>query len=372
MRIGIMLRHYEQHEGGVKVYTQNLLPHFFSLRPQHEYILLYQNRKLVGTYGKYPNVRELAASLRGTVLWDQLAVPYLTRREKLDVLFNPKFTVPLLARTPTVFVIHGGEWLVIPQAFPWYDRVYARTALPVYCRHADAVITVSQKVKEDMVRATGISASKLFPVHNGFDRETFRPVRARECLDSVQIRYKLPKRFILWAGQIHPLKNVERLLEAFARIRDVIPASLVLAGQSAWQGERILRQITQLGLSDRVHLPGWVSHDDLPALYSLAELFVLPSLHEGFGIPLIEAMACGCPVLTSETGSPPEVVRDAGYLVNPYQVADIAEGMRTIMTNSRLRASMIQKGLTRAKDFGWDKCASETLAVIESVAARPS
>ena len=150
-------------------------------------------------------------------------------------------------------------------------------------------------------------------------------------------------------------------------MKDEIPQKLVIAGEERWRAKEDLELIERLDIKDWIHFTGWISHDDLPAFYNLADLFVLPSLYEGFGIPLLEAMACGCPVLTSTTGSPPEVVEDAGYLVNPIKVDDIAAGICEVLSNSELRSAMVVKGLERVKDFSWEKCARETLRVLEGV-----
>jgi len=367
MRIGIMLRHYEQHAGGVKVYTENLLSHLLSLDSKNQYVLMYQNSKLVGTYSQYPNVDEVAFSMPGTILWDQLAVPWIVKRKKLDLVFNPKFTVPLLSKAKKVFVLHGSEWFVIPEAFLWYDRWYFRRSVPLYCRRADTFITVSNTVKRDVVKHTGVNADKVVPIHNGFDSNIFRVIGDANRLEAVRRKYQLPDQFILWTGQIYPPKNVGRLIQAFSQIKGEIPHQLVFAGEQRWRTKEEFELIEKLGIQSRLHFAGWVSHEDLPCFYNLARLFVLPSLYEGFGIPLIEAMACGCPVLTSNTCSPPEVTEGAAYLVDPLNVGEIATGIREALLNPKLRESMISKGLERAKCFGWEKCAREVLAVLNSL-----
>lgn len=370
MKIGIMLRHYEQQEGGVKVYTKKLLPLLFSLGSRHQYVLIYQNAKLLGTYAQYPNVEEAAIGMPGTVPWDQIAVPWIARKKRLDLIFNPKFTVPFFSKAKKMFVLHGSEWFVIPEHFKKHDQWYFNAFVPLYCRHADAFVAVSNAVKTDVVKHTGVDPGKVFPIHNGFDPTLFQPVRDPGKLLAVRANYKLPDRFILWCGQIESRKNVARLLRAFALIKDSVPHQLVLAGEQRWSTRAELQVMRELNLEDRVYFPGWVEHGDLPAVYSLADLFAFPSLYEGFGIPLIEAMACGCPIVTADTCAPPEVVEGSGCLVDPLSVEDIAAGMLKVLRDAPLRADMIAKGLERAKAFSWDRCARQVLAVFDSLDAQ--
>ena len=172
-----MLRHMEQHSGGVLVYTQNLLREMLALDTPHEFVLLYRNPDLLGTYVDGHRVREIALQSPSALVWDQMAVPWVERTEKFDVIFNPKFTVPFLSRAKKVFVIHGSEWFVIPEAFLWYDRWYTNTLTSRYCHNADAVITVSHAVKKDIVKFTGVKPEKVTPVHNGFDPDCFHVIQ---------------------------------------------------------------------------------------------------------------------------------------------------------------------------------------------------
>ncbi len=374
MKIGIMLRHYEQLEGGVKHYTKSLLPQLFTLAPQHQYTLLYQNPTLVGTYSGFPNVKELVMRMPGTVLWDQLAVPWMTRGLNLDVIFNPKFTIPFFHRAKKVWVFHGSEWFIIPEHFTWYDRLYVTLSLPFYCRFADAFVSVAQVVKDDIVKETGTDPKKIFPIHNGIDPKRFYLVDDPAKLATVRAKYQLPEKYILWVGQIGTRKNIQRLFQAFAQIAREFPHELVIAGEQRklQRGEMALSELDQLrelGLEKRVKFIGWVGHEDLPAIYRMADLFAFPSIYEGFGIPLIEAMACGCPIVTATTCAPPEVCAGAAELVDPLDVQAITAGMRKVLSDSALREKMITRGLERAKDFGWEKCARQVLEVFDWVTA---
>jgi glycosyltransferase involved in cell wall biosynthesis/uncharacterized membrane protein YbhN (UPF0104 family) len=375
--VGIMLRHFEQKDGGVRVYTRSVLPALFARAPQHRFIVMYQNPKLVGTYRRFRNVREVVIGVRGSVLWDQLGVPWCVLREGIDVLFNPKFTVPLLVRTPKLFVLHGSEWFTIPQHFLWYDRLYLKIAVPMYFKAATAFVAVSNAVKRDAVRYMRADGGKIATIHNGYDASIFQRETDSVRREVVAARYRLPAHFILWVGQLESRKNVARLLHAFAKIKDRVPHDLVFSGEQRFSFpmaagvEKDLALVHELGLEDRVHFPGWIAHDDLPVVYSLADLFALPSLHEGFGIPLLEAMACGCPIVTANSCTPPEVTAGAAYLVDPLDVGDIASGLLEMLSNEPLRMAKAAAGLERARDFSWDKCAAQVLQLIERTAHQP-
>lgn len=366
MRIGIMLRHYEQHGGGLKVHTRSLLPRLLRAGAEHDFVLMYRNPDLIGTHEEYPNVQEVALDVPGSVTWDQIAVPWLERKNPVDVIFNPKFAVPFFGRAKKVFVLHGSEWFQIPEAYPWYDRTYNQIALPAYCKHADAFITPTRKGKEDAIEITDVESSKVHPVHHGYE-ERFRVIDDERRLKEVEAEYDLPSKFILWLGQHYPPKNVGRLFKAFGSLTDRIDHDLVVTGERRWGTDQDLELLDQMGINERVHFTGWVTDEDLPALYNLAEVFAFPSFYEGFGLPLLEAMACGCPVVTSKTGAPPEVVADAGLLVDPYSVDEIAEGILKVVTDDERQREMRKKGLNRVESFSWEQSARETLEVIEGV-----
>jgi glycosyltransferase involved in cell wall biosynthesis len=362
-----MLRHLRQHEGGVKVYTSNLLDALLALDRENEYVFLYQDRRLVGSYAAYANVKEVAVPVPSKLVWDQLVAPAIAQREDVDVLFNPKFSVPLVWQRPSVFVLQGSDWFVMPQNQRWHDRVNHRVLTPLYCRKARAIISISNSVKRDVVHHLKLDGEKVKLVYYGLDHAIFHPVRDQERLRLVRARYRLPDRFILYVGQIYPAKNFGGILRAFARVRGNLPHKLVVAGEPRWKYTGEIRLIAELGLEQDVLFTGWVPQSELPEFYSLADLFLFPSTYEGFGMPLIEAMACGCPIVTSTTGSCPEVVSGAALLAEPADVGCIAQRVLEALTNRELRRQLVEKGLRRAQDFSWEKCARATLAVLTSL-----
>ena len=366
MKIGIMLRHLDQHGGGVLVYTRNLLRELVALDSPHEFVLIYRNPQLLGTYRHHPRVQEVVVEAPNVLLWDQLAVRRVEKREKLDFIFNPKYSLPLLAECKTVFVCHGLDWFVMPWGSRWIDRLSHRYLIPRYAHKADAIIAVSHTTREHVMRYLGVSERRVSTVYLGVD-DAFRKTIEQEKLEEIRRMYQLPKRFFLYCGQIYPPKNFGRLLQAYARVGPEMGISLVVAGTHTWLCADELALIDKLGISSCVIRPGWIDRDTLPAFYALAEALLLPSLYEACPSPILEAMSSGCPVVTANRYGTQELAGEAAVLVDPENVENIAEGIRQVAMDADLRVRLIEAGRKRADGFSWNKCARETLQVLEKV-----
>lgn len=371
MRIGIMLRHYNQHGGGVWVYTRNLLREMLALETPHEFVLLYQDPQLVGTYGNRGRFREIAIEAPSIFLWDQLAVRRAEKKEKLDLIFNPKYSLPLMAECRTVFVCHGLDWYVMPWGSRWVDRLNHTFLIPLYAQKADAIIAVSNTARQHVIEYLGVEEDRVHTIYLGVD-EAFRQPIQHERLKNIRHRYHLPSRFFLYCGQIYPPKNFGRLLRAYAQVGPKLGVSLVVAGEHRWLCEDQLALIDRLGISSWVVRPGWIDHDTLPAFYGLAEALVMPSLYESFCLPLLEAMSAGCPVVTSNRYATRELAEKAAILVDPENDHSIADGMHRCITDRDLRKQLIEAGRQRAREFGWKKCAQETLRLLENALRYPA
>jgi glycosyltransferase involved in cell wall biosynthesis len=369
MRIGFMLRNLRE-LGGIQVYTLNLLDALVALDTEHEFVMLYQDPDFIGRFGSRPRVREEVVRFPSKLGWDQVAVPRAAERLRLDLIVNPKLSVPLFTRKPTVFTLHGAEQFAVPEVFPLGDRIYTRIMMPIFCRRAAAVLSTTRMGVDEIVRYVGADRRKLHPVHEAA-HPRFKPLPP-EALAPIRERYGLPERFILFVGGLNPLKNFSNLLRAFHRIRDQVDHQLVAVGFRRWKFERDVAAISELGLDSRVVQTGFVPDEDLPAIYNLADVLMLPSLYEGFGIPVLEAMACGCPVITSKAGCTPEVAGDAAVLVAPLDVEEIAGAMVRVLGDPALRMELRTRGLARAKQFSWHKAAVETLQVYELAAGSRS
>lgn len=370
MKIGIMLRHLDQHQGGVMVYTKNLLRTLFAINTEHEFVLMYQNPAHIGTYAGH-NVREIAVPMPTRFGWDQMAVRLMEKREKFDILFNPKYSAPLLAECPVVFVCHGLDWYVMPWASRFHDRLNHRFLIPRYAHKATHIIAVSDSTRQHLIDYLGVDAEKVTRIYLGVGEQFLRPLNPA-TLSMVRHKYLIPERFFLYVGQIYPPKNFGNLLRAYARVGPQLGIPLVVAGTHTWLCEKDLELIHELVLESWIIQPGWIDHETLDAFYALAEALLLPSLYEACPSPLLEAMAVGCPIVTSNRYGCREIAGDAALLVDPDDVSSIAEAIHRMATEQDTRARLVQAGRERIKEFSWEKCARETLAVLKNVHARSS
>src|ERR671915_1468063 len=364
-----MLRHYDQHGGGVKVYTQRLLRALLDLRSEHEFVFLYRNPSLVGTYHGEAAVEEIALPARSVLTWDQIAVPQAVRRHGIELLYNPKYSIPLAAGCPAVWVCHGLDWYVMPWASKRIDRLSHQFLVPRYASKAAAIIAVSEVTRQHVMQYLHVSPDRVVTVYSGVD-DVFRRNFDESRLAEVRAKYALPDRFLLYAGAIYPPKNFTRLIRAYATVGPAKGIPLVVAGgENRFLSDHELKEPEALGIAEWVKWPGWVEQQDLAAFYALADALLLPSLFESCGLPVLEAMAAGCPVVTTDRYGTKELAEGAAILVDPESVQSIAEGIRIALDDAKRRAELIAAGKSRSAGFQWHRCAAETLRVLERVAA---
>lgn len=270
-------------------------------------------------------------------------------------------------RARTVFTLHDLIFLHLPEYHLPYNRWYLRLAMPRFLRAADVIVTPSECSRQDAIRAYGLPASKIKVIYEA-PAPTFQPVAEQASLDRVRQKYSLPERFILNVGTIEPRKNLSRLLEAWQPLLAEWPGlKLVLIGKKGWLYDDFFQRLRASGLEDEVIFPGYVEENELPSFYHLAQFFVFPSLYEGFGLPPLEAMACGTPVISSNSSSLPEVIGDAGLLVNPTDTAGLHAAMRRLLEEPELRADLSRRSLAQAQKFSWQKAVDELVAVYQAL-----
>lgn len=369
MRIGLMLRHLHRQPGGTGTYTNMMVHHMLAADHSNEYVLLYDDPSRLGSFATRPNVTEVAVQSRSKLLWDQLVVPWLAWRHGVDVIFNLKMTVPLIAPCYTAYVQHGADWFVMPGQYPLSDRLYVKLFARLYWRRADRIVAVSADTKQRLAKLMDLkTGAKLHTICHGVDPK-FGATPDPQALARLREQYGLHAPFVLYLGQIYPMKNVGGLIRAFSQLQNRVPHDLVLVGKAALRSAPELTLIEKLGLRDRVRCIGWVRDEDVPLFYQAADLFAFPSLYEGFGIPIIEAMAAGCPVVTSTAGACPEVAGEAAILVDPRDTSSIAAGIFRGLTDAVLREQLRERGRARAQEFTWEKSARQTIDMLETLAA---
>lgn len=315
-----------------------------------------------------PDARCSIQPIRWPYLWTQGGLALQTWTTSPDVLFIPAHTLPVLGnpRVRTVVTIHdlGVEWL--PQYHQFPQKLYMTWATDWAVGHAARIIAVSQATQADIIKRYKRRSKEIHVIYEAVDRSLFRPIPEGEA-DRMLRKYKIRRPYFLFVGTIQPRKNLVRLIEAFSIFLKKDPrnsTALVLAGKSGWLYDAIYDAPQRFGIERRVHFIGHVPPLDLPALYSAAECFVFPSLFEGFGLPILEAFACGCPVITSNTSSMPEVAGDAALLIDPTSVEGIAGAMQQVVDRT-VRKRLFHRGKLQLKEFSWEKAARQTLAILE-------
>ncbi len=308
-----------------------------------------------------------ASSREARLLWEQTRLPGALARLGIDVLHSTHHTLPLRPmRARRVVTIHDVTFFRMPERYPPARRVYMQTMTRLAARVADAIIVPSNVVRDDLARALRVDPAKITVVYEAA-AERYRPMAADACAP-IRARYGVEAPYVLSVGSREPGKNRERLIRAMRELRDEgVDRRLLIVGQPAWTHEGEEALVDELGMRDRVIFAGYVADDDLQALYSAADAFAFPSLYEGFGLPVLEAMACGAPVVTSNVSATAEVAGDGAVLVDPVSVASIRDGLRRVLTEEPLRRDLARSGLARAAQFSWRRAADETYAVYERV-----
>jgi len=372
VKIGIDIRELARGTmTGIGRYLRNFLADATVARPEH-CLVLYGNQHTATADLRFPHTEVRIVRETLTQWWDQVVLSRLARQDRLDLFFSPYIKGPLFLPCPLVTTIHDLMCLVHPTYAPgrtarqhWLFRHMARLA----ARRAAAIITDSEYSRQDIVRLLGVPGQKLVVLPIGVSAD-YRPINDPQSLARVRHTYRLARPYVLYIGNFKPHKNVTALLHAFARLPKTVAEAhqLVLGGAlDAFQPAHAALA-AELGIAERVVFPGFIPESDLPALYAAAALFVLPSLYEGFGLPVLEAMACGTPVICGRVTSLPEVVGDSALLIDPHSIAEMAVAIERGLTDPALRQDLRARGLQRAQHFTPQHTARRVLALLERVA----
>ncbi len=330
----------------------------------HCFRLYFRDAPRPGLFPTQPNV-ELRV-IRQRHLWTHLGLRSEILQHPPDVLFVPSHVIPWpgVGRVPSVITVHDVGYLHFPEKHPLLERLYLDWSTRHSARVARRVVAVSKATAHDLRVLNGVPEEKIRVVYSGVDN-LLHPVDNPEEITALRSRFGIHDPYILHVGRVQPRKNLSRLVEAFAQIRDTLNGlTLVLAGRELRDHRPLLAHIKRLGLTGQVILPGYVPDEDLPALYSGASVYAFPSLYEGFGFPVLEAMACGTAVVCSNTSSLPELVGNAALMFAPTDTAALADALRRLLTDAALRQDLIARGFERVKCFSWEASARATLDVL--------
>lgn len=372
---------------GVEYYNLKLIENLLQIGPEHEYTLLVSEPLT-------PALRSLgaAANTVGRILtprkfWPFVRLPleFALHPGRYDLFFSPVFAIPYLSVPRNVATFHDLAYEFFPQYFTPYERYRQRFFSRLSARKADQLIAVSESTKKDLIKLYGIDESRITVIHNSYNRDLFRPQdedkpTRRACLPKpegsvvtlAERRRVLENPYLLFVGTMQGRKGVDQLLRAFDlfKQRQHTNHKLVLVGKKGWRDARIWAVYQSMQHQDDVIVTGYVAEKDLPGLYAQADLFILPSLYEGFGMPVLEAQAMGTPVVTSDVSSLLEVGGDAAYYVDPCDVEEIAEAIADVVLHRQLSQSLIERGLVNVNRFSWERAARQTLAVFEETFRR--
>lgn len=350
MKIGIDLQALAGRKTGFGYYLNCLFPEL-KRNKEFDWIFIEKIKKELNTPKR--------------ILWDQLGLPLQAMFEKLDLLFIPAFSCPVFYRGKTVITVHDLIGRIFKGNFSWSAKLYWSRILPHSFRCADHLIAISQNTKKDLLKYLKIPAEKISVVHLAANF-CYQPSKDVEKATQILKKYKINAPFILSVGTLEPRKNYQRLIQAFALARRK-EELLVIVGKAGWGLKEILLLIRRLRLENKVLLLDYVPEEDLLFLYNTCLFFIFPSLYEGFGLPPLEAMNCGAPVIVSNTSSLPEVVGTAGLYIDPYNIEDIKEKIEALLQDSTLPTELKEKSLQQARKFSWEKTAQATIEIFKRI-----
>jgi glycosyltransferase involved in cell wall biosynthesis len=379
MKIGISAFAGDAGKSGISQYMINLFARLPELSEDDRYVLFMSRSDQAHFDVGHPRVTivtypDWVGHPIVNILWHLLWLPIALTIHGCDGVFLPAANRRLgwWYGRPSVGTVHDLSQLHVAGKYDAFRMLYIKRVLPRLMKRLTHIVSVSEATRRDLETHVGIDPGLIDVVYNGADLERYRPTDRGEAAREVGQALGIEGPYILYTARLeHPGKNHVRLLRAFAELKAEhgLPHRLVLAGSPWYGAEAVYASVRDLGIEQYVCFPGFVPNENLPALYAAADLFVFPSLFEGFGIPLLESMASGTPLCASNVASIPEVVRDAGLLFDPASVAQMKESMRRLLQDDRLRAEMVRRGLQQARLFSWEDSARQVLSLIHAVVA---
>ncbi|OGS03928.1 MAG: hypothetical protein A2204_03215 [Elusimicrobia bacterium RIFOXYA1_FULL_47_7] len=374
MNIGINARYLQKRSTGIENYLKNIIAKLKDTDKSNSYTLFFGNDRQVPDYALGGNFTHDVPDMRTDsqlkrVLWEHFYLPKQLKKLKIDVFHEPSFISPFFKSCPTIITVYDLAYLFCPDCYTFRNRAYLGAMLSRSVSTSEYIIAISENTKSDILKHFRVPDNKVKVIYCGVN-ELFKKTNDTLKVDSIRKKYGITKDYILNVSLISPRKNLIALMQAFKNARQSgrIDAQLVIAGGKGWLYEKIIAYAKSSGFENDIIFTGYVTDDELLHLYNGARLFAFPSVYEGFGLPLLEAMACGCPVISSNTSSMPEVCGEAALYFNPKNLAEISEAIDRVINDVGLSNSLINKGLEQVKKFSWGKAAAQTLSLYEKSA----
>ena len=367
MRIGISTRGLKQGSYAISSIVYHLTQSILNLASKkHEIFLYFNQTKLEALFPSTAHKRSIR--LRNRFIWDHAWLPMALRSDHLDIALFMKGTMPFLLPCPGAVIVHDlGYFDHQIRPYRYMETLYMKNMIYRASRRARLLFADSEYTRCEAIRILGTDPKKISVCYPDCS-SIYRLIQDTNTLLEIKSRYDLPQEFILAPTSLSPRKNLERILNAFELIKHQIPHHLAITGGQSWGVKDLVKRIHS-DSSHRIRVLGAVPDEHMPALYNLASFAIYPSLLEGFGLPILEAFRCGCPILTSNNTSMPEVAGDAAYLIDPYDTNQLSEGMLKLANDPKLRQDMISKGFQRAQFFSWEKSAHIILDKLEHLAS---
>ena len=380
MRIGIDCRTILNPEKddlvGITHYTYQLVKHLINLdnKEKNEYILFFDKEvagkniiKFSKPYVKIKYFPFMQYKKFLPIAYSHFLISAFLKRESLDIFHSPTPYLPLSYNEPSVVTAHDLTIYKFPKLFPSGQFLNVKITTPNAFKKAKKIIAISQSIKQDLIKIFKTPADKIEVIYNGINKELFQESPKIE-IEKIKNQYGIKENYILFLGTLEPRKNIEMLIEAYELFQknSATKYQLVIAGKEGWTAQKIHKKAMNSPYKKEIIFTGYIGPENLNALFSEAKVFVFPSLHEGFGMPVIEAMAKKIPVITSNIESLSEITSKTAILINPKKKEELKEALELVLNNEELRIKLIEKGFKRAKEFCWEKCAEETLEIYKN------
>jgi len=376
MKIGINAQLMAGARAGIGNYIYNLVNALGRVDSINQYLLFVKGMEAGSARAKNQEViiaSPVSSASWARILWEQFVLPFELKTSDVDIMHFPDYALPVFFDTkPWIITVHDLAFKLFPETFSRGKLATKLALIGPSLSKAAKIIAVSENTKKDLMDIYNVSSSRIEVIYNGVNLEIYKPLDTETVKEELGAKFNLKPGYILYVGTLEPRKNIVNVVKAFKELKDHyhIPQQLVIGGSKGWLYQEIFRSVNEYGLAGEVVFTGYVPEGDLPLLYNGAGVFVYPSLYEGFGLPPLEAMACGTPVVTSNVSSLPEVVGDAGLLVEPRDSLALADAIHRVLNNPELAAELSAKGVGRARLFTWEEAARKTLTVYEEVYAK--